>query len=443
MGGPNSLQEANGGAGVYSADMRKNYQLQDPQWRHDMVPEIMDGHNVLDFVDPDIEAQLAALEREEEELAAAAAIEVGCGFGGWPSTLAPWGASVAQGAITGAPITGESLLSAGCHCWQHLQGSSLSCNAMVRSSYACCTCLTGATGHAESQPCSSAKCLQCSVCKLPCVLASLPSHVLATALQGMEMDLGDAEALNPEERELLKRIRARRKVVVAEHRLKKGTSNNQAVLPRNADRDHKSTTSQMRVSALRPSLLQLQPVQAQGLCELGWGSTPMGGPWLQESNPQALIAASKDCWAPPMLSAMTLKPCSCIDSAIERRLHQLQADCLPATGASSAQQRLLLLLLHSSFTQRTLVEASDLVSAPAAGGLSHTVTLPSCRHPSRAWASTPPRPWSGRGPSLAGASAPGTSRQRLQVAMWTWQMPSPRSASTAASPGAQALQKQG
>ena len=85
------------------------------------------------------------------------------------------------------------------------------------------------------------------------------------------MDLGDAEALNLEERELLKRIRARRKVVVAEHRLKKGTSNNQAVLPRNADRDRKSTTSQMRVSALR-SLLQLQPMQAHGLRGLGWGA---------------------------------------------------------------------------------------------------------------------------------------------------------------------------
>jgi nucleolar GTP-binding protein len=32
------------------------------------MPEILDGHNVLDFVDPDIEAKLDALEREEEEL---------------------------------------------------------------------------------------------------------------------------------------------------------------------------------------------------------------------------------------------------------------------------------------------------------------------------------------------------------------------------------------
>lgn len=32
------------------------------------MPEILDGHNIIDFVDPDIEAKLAELEREEEEL---------------------------------------------------------------------------------------------------------------------------------------------------------------------------------------------------------------------------------------------------------------------------------------------------------------------------------------------------------------------------------------
>ncbi len=29
------------------------------------VTQIMDGHNILDFVDPDIDAKLAELEREE------------------------------------------------------------------------------------------------------------------------------------------------------------------------------------------------------------------------------------------------------------------------------------------------------------------------------------------------------------------------------------------
>ena len=40
------------------------------------MPESMDGRNGADFVDPDIEAQLAQLEKEEDALAAAAALEV-------------------------------------------------------------------------------------------------------------------------------------------------------------------------------------------------------------------------------------------------------------------------------------------------------------------------------------------------------------------------------
>jgi len=70
------VQEERGGAGVYSADMRKKWQLEDDSWKYDIMPEIMDGRNVADFVDPDIEAQLAQLEKEEDALAAAAALEV-------------------------------------------------------------------------------------------------------------------------------------------------------------------------------------------------------------------------------------------------------------------------------------------------------------------------------------------------------------------------------
>ena len=33
-----------------------------------MVPEIWGGHNIADFVDPDIDARLAALQAEEDEL---------------------------------------------------------------------------------------------------------------------------------------------------------------------------------------------------------------------------------------------------------------------------------------------------------------------------------------------------------------------------------------
>ena len=69
-------QEEAGGAGVYSADLRKHYDLKDPSWAYDIVPEILDGHNIADFVDPDIDAKLAELEREEDALAAAHAAEM-------------------------------------------------------------------------------------------------------------------------------------------------------------------------------------------------------------------------------------------------------------------------------------------------------------------------------------------------------------------------------
>lgn len=62
------LQEENGGAGVYSMDVRKNYLLEKEEWKYDKIPEIYDGHNVADFVDPDIEERLAELEREEEQM---------------------------------------------------------------------------------------------------------------------------------------------------------------------------------------------------------------------------------------------------------------------------------------------------------------------------------------------------------------------------------------
>lgn len=38
------------------------------EWAFDKVPEIMDGMNVADFVDQDIDAKLRDLEKEEEEI---------------------------------------------------------------------------------------------------------------------------------------------------------------------------------------------------------------------------------------------------------------------------------------------------------------------------------------------------------------------------------------
>eukprot|EP00246_Nothoceros_aenigmaticus_P016369 TRINITY_DN739_c0_g1_i2.p1 TRINITY_DN739_c0_g1~~TRINITY_DN739_c0_g1_i2.p1 ORF type:complete len:698 (-),score=158.63 TRINITY_DN739_c0_g1_i2:1863-3881(-) len=60
------LEEKNGGAGVYSANLHKHYLLLDDSWKEDIVPEIIDGHNIADFVDADILQRLDELEREEE-----------------------------------------------------------------------------------------------------------------------------------------------------------------------------------------------------------------------------------------------------------------------------------------------------------------------------------------------------------------------------------------
>jgi len=64
------IEEEEGGAGVYNVNMRKNYILENPEWKEDRIPEVFDGKNVYDFIDPDIEAKLVALEKEEERLEA-------------------------------------------------------------------------------------------------------------------------------------------------------------------------------------------------------------------------------------------------------------------------------------------------------------------------------------------------------------------------------------
>jgi nucleolar GTP-binding protein len=62
------LMVSNGGAGVYVCDYRKYYLLEEDEWKFDAIPEIMDGKNVMDFFDPDIEERLRALEEEEAAL---------------------------------------------------------------------------------------------------------------------------------------------------------------------------------------------------------------------------------------------------------------------------------------------------------------------------------------------------------------------------------------
>ncbi|GAA5998192.1 putative GTPase NOG1 [Rhodotorula paludigena] len=65
------LEEEGGGAGVYSVDLKKNYLLKNDDWKYDTIPEIQDGKNVADFIDPEIIAKLDELEAEEERLEAA------------------------------------------------------------------------------------------------------------------------------------------------------------------------------------------------------------------------------------------------------------------------------------------------------------------------------------------------------------------------------------
>lgn len=62
------IEEENGGAGVYNVDLRAEWDLKDPAWKYDKIPEVVNGKNVFDYVDPDIDTKLAALEEEEERL---------------------------------------------------------------------------------------------------------------------------------------------------------------------------------------------------------------------------------------------------------------------------------------------------------------------------------------------------------------------------------------
>ncbi|XP_024533784.1 nucleolar GTP-binding protein 1 [Selaginella moellendorffii] len=61
------LENENGGAGVYSANLRRRYILADESWKEDVVPEIADGHNIADFIDTDILKRLDELDREEHQ----------------------------------------------------------------------------------------------------------------------------------------------------------------------------------------------------------------------------------------------------------------------------------------------------------------------------------------------------------------------------------------
>ncbi|KAH9277610.1 Nucleolar GTP-binding protein 1 [Echinococcus granulosus] len=49
-------------------NLRDHWLLKNPHERNDIIPEIVDGHNIADFFDPDIEARLNELEEQEKAM---------------------------------------------------------------------------------------------------------------------------------------------------------------------------------------------------------------------------------------------------------------------------------------------------------------------------------------------------------------------------------------
>lgn len=64
------IEAEEGGPGVYNINLKKKHLLENDEWKEDKIPEVVLGRNVYDYIDPDIEAKLAELEEEEEQLAA-------------------------------------------------------------------------------------------------------------------------------------------------------------------------------------------------------------------------------------------------------------------------------------------------------------------------------------------------------------------------------------
>jgi nucleolar GTP-binding protein len=47
-----------GGAGVFNFPLQEHFMLENSEWNYDIVPEIMDGKNIADYVDADIMEKL-------------------------------------------------------------------------------------------------------------------------------------------------------------------------------------------------------------------------------------------------------------------------------------------------------------------------------------------------------------------------------------------------
>lgn len=62
------IEAEHGGAGLYNIDLKKKWDLENDEWKADVMPELLNGKNIHDYIDPDIASKLQALEEEEERL---------------------------------------------------------------------------------------------------------------------------------------------------------------------------------------------------------------------------------------------------------------------------------------------------------------------------------------------------------------------------------------
>lgn len=69
------IQEKHGGSGVFGLPLQEHHLLADPCWKYDIAPEFINGMNVWDYVDPEIEAKLLELEAEEDAIQAQIQVE--------------------------------------------------------------------------------------------------------------------------------------------------------------------------------------------------------------------------------------------------------------------------------------------------------------------------------------------------------------------------------
>ncbi|OIR58093.1 MAG: nucleolar GTP-binding protein 1 [Amphiamblys sp. WSBS2006] len=69
------IELKHGGAGVYSIDLKKKYLLPENE-KYDVIPEICNGKNIADFVDPLLEEKLAQIEIEEDYLQRTGAYDI-------------------------------------------------------------------------------------------------------------------------------------------------------------------------------------------------------------------------------------------------------------------------------------------------------------------------------------------------------------------------------